>query len=127
MTTQPRPTMTLAEQRAQRIERLRKTMALKRSCGQVTGRLPLGFTVKRVNGVSVAKVDPFTMKLLAEAKQMHEWGDSIRTIRRYVTQRGITGRSGKPVSISGLWKLLQNLKSPPASEVFRNQAKIEAG
>lgn len=76
------PSVALQEQRAQRIERLRKTMALKRATGQVTGRLPLGYILSQVNGVSVAVEDPDTMKLLAEAKEMQVRGVSIRVIRR---------------------------------------------
>ena len=105
------PQMSLAEKRAQRIQRLRKTMAVKRAAGQVTGRLPLGYCVTQVNGISVAVEDPETIKLLAEAKEMQVRGVSIRAIRRYLTEKGFRGRSGKRISVSGLWKTLRQLGS----------------
>ncbi|MBS1722972.1 MAG: hypothetical protein JSS66_08480 [Armatimonadetes bacterium] len=106
--TTPNPSA-LVERRAQRIQRLRQTMAVKRAARQVSGRLPLGYCVSRVNGVSAAVEDPDTMRLLAEAREMQVRGVSIRAIRRYLTEKGFRGRSGKPISISGLWKTLQKL------------------
>ncbi|MBS1722975.1 MAG: hypothetical protein JSS66_08495 [Armatimonadetes bacterium] len=100
---------TLAERRAQRIQKLSKTMAVKRAAGQVTGRLPLGYTVIQVNGVSVAVEDPDTMKLLAEAKEMQVRGVPLRAIRRYLTEKGFRGRNGKPISVTGLWETLNKV------------------
>jgi len=97
------PLQTLQAKRQQKIARLRSTMQKKRAQGDVTGRLPLGFI--SLGGKAVE--DEYTMKLLAEAVEMKERGYSIRTIRRYVTEKGLRGRSGKPVSVSGLWGVLK--------------------
>lgn len=66
-------------------------------------RLPLGYVYgpgKRV------VVDEGVMPLVQEARRMREEGHSIRTIRRVTHQKGLRGRTGKRVSVGGMWVIL---------------------
>lgn len=106
------PLTELALRRAEKIERLRGTMRRKRAAGEVTGRLPMGYVSVRGSGGSVAQEDPETMRLLAEAAELRSQGMSIRSIRKEMHWRGLKGRSGRPVSVSGLWSLLKQFDRP---------------
>lgn len=56
--------------------------------------------------------------LIEEARTMQAEGRSLRTILRVLGPKGLVGRNGKPLSVSGLWKILtSNTQRPNASLV----------
>lgn len=55
--------------------------------------------------VGMVERDEDTLRLIQEARAMREEGHSIRVIRKVMAQRGLTGKSGRPLSVSTLHEI----------------------
>ena len=89
------------------LSKLRRTRAEKAARGEPVGRLPLGYVSNR-GKERVGHIEPHeeTLQLLMEAREMRAAGHSIRAIRKVMAQRGLVGRSGRPLSVSTFHEML---------------------
>lgn len=90
-----------------RIEQLRHTFKEKRSRGEVTGRVPIGYMRLWDSEAQVSRIVPNleTHPLVQEAKQLRAEGMSIREISRAMAEKGLLSR-GKPIGPSSMLKVL---------------------
>ncbi|MBI3495582.1 recombinase family protein [Candidatus Berkelbacteria bacterium] len=90
-------------------EKARKAQAEKARRGECNGRAPTGYrNVQTYEGASV-KLDPVRAPLVKEAFLMAtKVRTSIRKILAELTEQGLISRTGTPISIAGLFKILTN-------------------
>jgi site-specific DNA recombinase len=83
-------------------------MAVKTSAGETMSRAPLGWLNARdERGRSIIVPDPQRYHLVEEAHTLHAGGMTVRSVLKHMTELGLRGRNGKPLSVKGMWHVLR--------------------
>lgn len=88
----------------------KRGMALKAKEGDFPGCAPVGYLNKSDGIKRYIAIDDDKASLVQEAFRLAlDPNTSIRSILKTVTEKGLTSRISKPLSVSSLWKVLTNL------------------
>jgi DNA invertase Pin-like site-specific DNA recombinase len=92
--------------------RTKAALAAKKARGERAGNCPFGF---RPGVGGALKRDPGEQAALATARQLRGEGRSLRAITRELAARGIVGRTGLPLKLAALARVLGRAELPAAS------------
>ncbi len=88
---------------------IKRGMKRKAEAGGVTGKAPLGYVNRRRGYEAWVEIDPVKGPLVQKSFELAATGSySLRQMQTILTQRGLTARIGKPVSLSVLHQMLRN-------------------
>ncbi len=95
----------LAEfERDQIVERTVTAMQFKKSKGERVGAVPYGFTLD-ANGVDLHP-DPAEQDVIAQAKELHTGGMSLRKIAAELKRRGMSARNGSEFQATQIQRMV---------------------
>lgn len=87
----------------------KRGMRLKAENGGLPGCAPVGYLNKRVGVRAWVEIDPVKGPLVKEAFELAAAGEySLKQLLRIMTDKGLTSRNGREMSVSGFRWMLQN-------------------
>jgi DNA invertase Pin-like site-specific DNA recombinase len=95
-------------ERGQAALRTRLSLKALRAQGYRAGNVPFGY---RADADGKLDPDPYEQGVIATARELHSQGQSVRAVVSTLRDRGVTGRTGKPLGVAQVHALLLQRKA----------------
>lgn len=91
------------------VSTIRLSMALKAAEGGIVGTVPLGYKICGYQSSARAEIDPsLSLAVVTAFRLAADPANSLRDVLTEMRAAGITGKRGKPLSLSTLQRMLNN-------------------